>query len=258
MRAVSLHRDVVVVTSAIWQTSCTIVRDGDELFVIDSPILPDELEMLPAVCGRLGPQPSGLLATHADWDHLLGPLAFPQAALGCAESTAQRLSAEPGAAVRGLRAFDDEHYVAREGTLTLTSFQALPVPGRCDIGARELALHPTGGHTADGMAIAIDWARVLVVGDYLSPAEIPAVTDAARYLATLERLRPLLAAAAHIVPGHGAVLTPSQAGEILDQDSAYVNGLLDGGAATPLPRAQRSAAQRRRHHENVAALEEAR
>ncbi len=61
---------------------------------------------------------SGLLATHADWDHLLGRLAFGGAALGCGESTAQRLTAEPGAAQRELRAFDDEHYVER-GPLSL-------------------------------------------------------------------------------------------------------------------------------------------
>ena len=32
---------------------------------------------------------SGLLVTHADWDHLLGRIAFPQASLGCGESTAR-------------------------------------------------------------------------------------------------------------------------------------------------------------------------
>jgi glyoxylase-like metal-dependent hydrolase (beta-lactamase superfamily II) len=35
-----------------------------------------------------------------------------------------------------------------------------------------LQLHPANGHTADGMAIWIEWAGVLVVGDYLSPLEI--------------------------------------------------------------------------------------
>ncbi|MEA2155803.1 MAG: hypothetical protein QOE11_1943, partial [Solirubrobacteraceae bacterium] len=48
MRVVGLHRDVLVVTSRVWQTTCTIVRNGEECFVIDSPVFPDELEALPA------------------------------------------------------------------------------------------------------------------------------------------------------------------------------------------------------------------
>ena len=49
MRAVGLHADVVVATSRVYQTTCTLVRGGGEAFCIDSPILPDELEILPAL-----------------------------------------------------------------------------------------------------------------------------------------------------------------------------------------------------------------
>jgi glyoxylase-like metal-dependent hydrolase (beta-lactamase superfamily II) len=78
VRVVSLHPDVLLATSRIWQTTCTVVRGGEEAFVIDSPVLPDELELLPAVIEQSRfPRPLGLLATHADWDHVLGRLAFP-------------------------------------------------------------------------------------------------------------------------------------------------------------------------------------
>ena len=40
--------------------------------------------MLPAVLEQAGFPVSGLLATHGDWDHVLGRLAFPGAALGVA------------------------------------------------------------------------------------------------------------------------------------------------------------------------------
>ena len=56
------------------------------------------------------------------------------------------------------------------------------------------------------MAVLIPWARVLVAGDYLSTVELPELGDGEHgraYLATLERLRPLVAAAEHVVPGHG-------------------------------------------------------
>ena len=64
--------------------------------MIDSPLFPDELEVLPAVLEQAGFPVSGLLATHGDWDHVLGRLAFPGAALGVAETTAAYLTGEPG------------------------------------------------------------------------------------------------------------------------------------------------------------------
>lgn len=230
MRAVSLHRDVIVVTSQVFQAHCTIVRAAAdaseaEVFAIDSPVLAEELELLPSLVEQARfPQPQGLLATHVDFDHVLGPLAFPKAALGCAESSAARLNAEPGAAQRQLRRFDEELHIERPRPLSLGSVQALAVPGRCDIGDAELELHPATGHTADGMAIWIAWAGVLVPGDYLSSIELPslgegeAMLDA--YLATLQRLRPLVEAAEHIVPGHGPVLDRPTALRVLGEDVA--------------------------------------
>lgn len=255
MRVVSLHQDVLVATSAIWQTNCVIVRGGaigedagrpaeparpdersdergmGETFVIDSPILPDELEALPAVAKQAGfPSPSGLLVTHGDWDHLLGRLTFPSLALGCAESTVRRLNAIPGEAQRELRAFDKGLYIERPRPLMLGQLQALPVPGRCAIGGsagadggRELELHPADGHTPDGMAISIGWAGVLVVGDYLSTVEPPEPgkgSSAAAYLTTLERMRPLIEAAEHVVPGHGPVLSADRALDVLAENAA--------------------------------------
>jgi glyoxylase-like metal-dependent hydrolase (beta-lactamase superfamily II) len=251
VRAVALHPDVLVATSAVLQVNCVIVRGpvagegetlgpsqptggsegpvvgprpGGETFVIDSPVLPDELDALGTLLEQSGfPPPSGLLATHGDWDHLLGRLAFPGVALGCAESTAERMRASPGAAQRELRAFDKDLLIERPRPLALGQVQALPVPGRCGIGDRELELHPAEGHTADGMAILIGWARVLVAGDYLSTVEPPTLNDGGdrdAYLATLARLRPLVASADRVVPGHGPVLDSERALGVLEQNVA--------------------------------------
>src|SRR3954447_19282712 len=152
MRVQAVHRDVLVATSRIWQTTCTVVRSGEEGFVIDSPVLPDELEVLPAILEQSSFPLSGLLATHGDWDHLLGRTAFAGAALGCAETTAARLTGAPGRPQRDLRHFDDEHYLTRDQPLALGQIEALPVPGRLDLGEVELELHPADGHTEDGMA----------------------------------------------------------------------------------------------------------
>ncbi|MFZ1926115.1 MAG: MBL fold metallo-hydrolase [Solirubrobacteraceae bacterium] len=284
MRVVSLHPDVLLATSRIWQTTCTIVRgagaatdvggavsvdtsapltvhmsDGpappSETFVIDSPILPDELEILPALLEQARfPFPSGLLATHADWDHLLARLAFPEATLGCAVTSAERMRSTPGAAQRELRAFDEQHYVSRRVPLALGAVQALDAPGSCEIGPHELALHPAEGHTSDGMIVWIGWAGVLVAGDYLSPVEIPVLGEGGSieaYLATLERLRPLVSAAKHVVPGHGPVLDPTRAATVLEEDTAYLRALSAHRATVELPEGRRTKAQRHIHSENV-------
>lgn len=254
MRAVGVHEDVLVVTSQVWRTTCTALRTGEEGFLVDSPVLPEELDALPTLLEQAGFPVSGLLATHADWDHLLARLAFPRAALGVAETSSARLRGEPGAAQRALRAFDDEWYVERPLPLALGDVQALPVPGHLELGGRELELHPTGGHTADGMAVWAPWAGVLVVGDHLSPVEIPMLSEGGsrdQYLATLARLAPLVEQAETVVPGHGGPIPRDRALALLDEDVAYLEALAQDGEAAPLPPGRTSAEQRRIHAENA-------
>jgi glyoxylase-like metal-dependent hydrolase (beta-lactamase superfamily II) len=255
MRAVGLSPDVVVVTSLLFQTNAVLVRSGEEAFLIDSLVLPDELEVLPSVAEQAGFGVVGLLATHADWDHLLGSYAFPEAPLGCAESTGRRMETDLGGPQRALRRFDEEHYVVRPRPLSLAGAQTLPIPGRCGLGEQELELFAADGHTADGMAVWVPWAEVLVCGDYLSPVEIPMLSEGGslgRYLETLDRLEPMVANAAAVVPGHGEPLDPTRAHAILREDRAYLHALRERGAEAPLPIARRSGEQRRIHGENAA------
>jgi glyoxylase-like metal-dependent hydrolase (beta-lactamase superfamily II) len=283
LRAVSLHRDVLVVTSAVYQANCLIVRGAGgesdpieqtpsagpitvlppqapgaiaaETFVIDSPILPEELEALPALAEQARfPPASGLLSTHGDWDHLLGRLAFGGLALGCAESTARRLAGEPGVAQRELRDFDEGLAIARAAPLALGSVQPLPVPGHCEIGGQELELHPTGGHTPDGMAILIGWAGVLALGDYVSPVEIPILSAGCtldEYEATLTVLEALIGRAEAIVPGHGSTMDREQALRLLVEDLAYVQALRAGDPSPTLPAGRDGRRNSALHGENL-------
>jgi glyoxylase-like metal-dependent hydrolase (beta-lactamase superfamily II) len=252
VRAVGLHADVVVATSRVFQTTCTLIRSGGEAFCVDSPVLPDELEVLPALAEQAGFTVVGLLATHADWDHLLARYAFPEAPLGCAETTAARLAGHPGEVQRRLREFDEQFYIERPHPLSLPGAQRLPVPGNVEVGDRELVLQPADGHTEDGMAVWAPWAGVLVCGDYLSPVEIPQLHGSAQaYLATLDRLEPLVEQAEHVVPGHGAPLDAARAAAILREDRAYLEALVEHGAGAKLPLARRTAEQRRIHAANA-------
>jgi len=256
VRVLALDADLIVFVSAFWQTTCTAIRAGEEGFVIDSPVLPHELEALPQVLDRSGFPVTGLLVTHGDWDHLLARHAFPEASLGCGASTAELLDAHADVPQRGLREFDEEHYVAGRPPLALEGIQSLPVPGRLGLGADdlELELHPAAGHTADGTAYLVRRLGVLVCGDYLSPEEIPWLSpggSAAGYLETLERLRGLLSDAEHLVPGHGGPLEAADALRILDEDVAYLQAVMSSPEDVTLPIGRDTGAQRKIHAENL-------
>jgi glyoxylase-like metal-dependent hydrolase (beta-lactamase superfamily II) len=255
VQALALHPDVIVVVSRAYATSAVLVRGGaSEAFLIDSPVFPDELEALGALAAQAQFPVVGLLTTHGDWDHLLGSYAFPDAPLGAAESTAARMISAPGEAQRELREFDEEMYVVRPRPLSLPGAQQLPVPGKVDVGDRELELHPTGGHTVDGMALWAPWAGVLVAGDYLSPVEIPMLSESgsvSQYLSTLRVLEPLVTEAEHVVPGHGGPIQGERALAILREDRAYLEALEAQGADAPLPLARRTGSQRAVHAKNV-------
>jgi glyoxylase-like metal-dependent hydrolase (beta-lactamase superfamily II) len=228
VRAVAVHRDVVVVTSRLWQTTATALRAGGESLLVDSPYFPDELELLPTLLSQAGFEPNGLLATHADYDHLLGRLAFPGLALGVGESTARRLRAEPG---------------------------------KLEIGTEEIELHPAEGHTADGTALFARFAGVLVCGDYLSDVEIPLISGSGSlddYRLTLARLAPLVDEAETVVPGHGAVHDRDAALRILHEDLDYLDALGRGEERPPLPAGRDSRRQRGIHAENLRRLSGAR
>jgi glyoxylase-like metal-dependent hydrolase (beta-lactamase superfamily II) len=190
--------------------------------LIDSPYFPDELEMLPEMLRQSGFEPVGLVATHGDWDHLLGRLAFPEAALGVAESTATRIREQPGVAQKELRDADNRYYVRRARPLSLGSYQPLPVPGKVELGDQDLELYPAEGHTEDGMIVFARWSGVLVCGDYLSDVELPTWSDKPLYRKTLDRLRGLVAEAEVVVPGHGSPMAREAALRVLDEDIAYL------------------------------------
>lgn len=251
MRALSLHPDVVVVTSSVWRTSATLVRgpgEQPESVLVDSPLLPVELDALRGLADQGGFAVQGLLATHADWDHVLGSLAFPDAPLGVDERSAARLTARIGEPQRRLREFDREWYVERAAPLSLGELQPLPVPGRLELGDAVIDVHDGSGHTGDGLVLHLGWAQTLIVGDYLSPAELPqwdATGSRELYQAALDRLAPLVSAARWIVVGHGGPIGRDEALRILDEDRDY----LDGG---DVPIRGSKSASAKQHEANLA------
>lgn len=222
--------------------------------MIDSVYFPDELELLPNLLAQAGFAIDGLLCTHADFDHLLGRLAFSDKTLGVGQSTARRLRASPGESQRELRDADAEFYVHRQRPLSLAAVQELPVPGYIELGELAVELHPADGHTGDGTAFFARELGVLACGDYLSDVEIPVLGSGgtvACYRATLERLAPLCEACETVVPGHGSPSDGASALRILEADLLYLDSLERGDEHGQIPADRDSHRQRQIHRDNL-------
>ena len=236
MKATRILDGALVLTSALWQVNAIAVRTGGRTVLVDSVAFPGELAALPETLATAGLEPEALFVTHAHLDHVLGREAFPGLPLHAAPDTVARF----GEAVEALAENDAELRVDRAGPPRLDDAEPLG-----DLFHTVRA----DGHTADGTAFLAPDLGLLLPGDYLTEVEIPLVSQAGSpeaYLATLDRLAPLLDEAAVVVPGHGPPLSPARARALLDLDRRYVADLRAG----PL-RGSGDHRQRRIHADNV-------
>ena len=237
----------ITVTSRLWQTNAVALQADDGTPVlVDSPVLPDELAALPERLGAAGAEPEALVVTHAHFDHVLGRAAFPALALHAGEDTLALLREQRDTPLDALRESDDELYVERPAAPDLS--------GAAPLQAGWFITVPAPGHAPDGTALYAEREELLLPGDYLCAVEIPLVSQDGSpedYLATLDRLAPLVRRARTIQPGHGPALDRRAALELLDLDRRYVEALAtDPGSAEPL-RGPVSHRQRRIHEDNV-------
>jgi glyoxylase-like metal-dependent hydrolase (beta-lactamase superfamily II) len=166
-----------------------------------------------------------VLATHADWDHVCGIGAFPDAIAAMGASTAEIVaSGEPGEVISA-RATTYGLTIAGEPRVD----SALAIGLAHQVGPFVVETIALRGHTADGTAYRIRELDLLVVGDHLSAAEFPFASSTSEYRATLASLIDLLESdpPAHVVPGHGPPLTAVEALAIAREDLGYLRELRD-------------------------------
>jgi glyoxylase-like metal-dependent hydrolase (beta-lactamase superfamily II) len=249
-----------VLTSGIWQTTSTIVSHGGACIVIDPAYFPRELDAIAARVGELG-RGEAVVFTHGHWDHVMGHRVCPDAPVYISRVLHASIAAgEPRAAkyLEDAREFDSRWYVPRPEGHRWPEHRRAVGEGTLEVAGLELRACELPGHSPDGLGLVLE--DVLLVGDYLSPCEIPFVEDAVAYRATLGRLLELVRSVREVIPGHGPRLSRDEAAAIARADIEYLDRLLDAkdaaaAAEIALPRAADVVGMREHHRENLARLE---
>lgn len=251
-----------VFTSGIWQTTTTLLSDGHGCVVVDPAYFPRELDAI-AACAAARGSAAAVIFSHGHWDHVMGHAAFPGVPVHVSAALAGAVAGDDARAARYLadaREFDSRWYVPRpDGHRWPTQLHGLGDDARVTLAGIPVRALALPGHSPDGLGLVIEADGLLLVGDHLSPCEIPFVDDLPGYQATLRRLLDLLAHdLATVIPGHGHVLSAAEATAIAIADLAYLDRLAEASArrdvaaaaAIPLPRAADVIGMRDHHLEN--------
>jgi glyoxylase-like metal-dependent hydrolase (beta-lactamase superfamily II) len=251
-----VHIDVL--TSGIWQTNSTIIAHDGACIVVDPAYFPRELAAIAARVDELG-RAAAVVFTHGHWDHVMGHTALPGAPVHVSRVLAESIERGDPRAARYLddaRDFDARWYVPRpDGYRWPALLRGIAESERTEIAGLALRSLELPGHSPDGLGLVID--GVILVGDYLSPCEIPFIDDARAYRTTLARLLEVLRTVREVIPGHGSRLTAGEATAIARADLDYLDRLLearvlDRALAVELPRAADVPGMTDHHRDNCA------
>jgi len=252
--------DIHILLSGIWQTTSTLLSHDGSCVVVDPAYFPREIEAIASLARSLG-RVEAVVFTHGHWDHVVGHSAFPGVPVYCSAPLVAEIAADNQKPLDRAREFDSRWYVTRPIPLAWPSeVHDLREGQPLQAGALKLHALSLPGHCADALGLHLESDGLLIVGDYLSPCEIPFVSDLDAYRATLRRLLEMMEAEIRtVVPGHGPLLTAGEARSIARADLAYLDQLAEQEMhgdltvvdAISLPRAANVIGMREHHLDNI-------
>lgn len=271
----ALHIDVR--TSGIWQLCSAVLTSGGVSLVVDPGYFPRELDELAALAAERGVVRQ-VAFTHGHWDHAMGWRHFPGAEIVMSPALQDAIATGGELVQKNLADAEDfdrtwyiERYtdgtdlhsgIAPPGFPPLARTHALAEGAQLLVGEAQLVALHLPGHSIDGLGL---WARedgLLLIGDYLSPCEIPFVDDLHAYRMTLRRLLATIDSDVRTVyPGHGRPQSAREATAIAEADLAYLDALAEcalrrdaaAALALRLPRRAEQREMQAHHRDNCRA-----
>ena len=231
-----------VLTSSLYDTTSTIIRRDASALLVDPAWTVDELDDIARWLNEHDCVVTCGFATHAHTDHMLWHPSF-----GDAPRWASPKSVEMAAAWRDEMLPFLEHYPAEwpnpfESIRPLDGL-TIPQPFGSD-GAEAIELLVHDGHAPGHTAMLLADRGVLLAGDMLSDVELPlpfSPDDLPVYLDALDRLAPVVAKAAVLVPGHGR--PTDRPLDRLDADRRYLDDVIAGRSADDARRGNKGMAE---------------
>jgi glyoxylase-like metal-dependent hydrolase (beta-lactamase superfamily II) len=226
--------------SALWKTASLLLVAEGEAVVVDPCISSGEVEAVDARARALGARVTHVLVTHADWDHVCGIAAFPDAVAAMGSRSAEAVVS--GAPAKAIAQRAAEYGIAVAGPPRV---DRVLEPGRAHrVGPFVVETLALSGHTPDGTAYRVRALDLLAAGDHLSAVEFPFASSTADYRMTVAGLVDLLRSdpPGLVVPGHGPALTAAEALAIAEGDLAYLHALRAAVLAAAPDRASARAA----------------
>jgi len=260
MEDIMAEIQVDVRLSGIWQMTSTVIRSGGSCLVVDPGYFPRELADLAGLIPK-DAKVEAVVFTHSHWDHVVGHGIFPGVPV-YASSVLLRSVREAAAlaieAMKKAQEYDSQWYVERPwGYGWPADIRGIDDGGCFNIGDLDFEAFHIPGHAPDGMAIRAE--NYLLVGDYLSPCEIPFVDNLADYRRTLQRLMTIIGSGIeNVIPGHGPMLSSEEARSIAREDLRYLDAISscaernDAAIAKtiPLPRSEKVSGMVDHHFDN--------
>jgi hydroxyacylglutathione hydrolase len=242
-----VRKDITVFTSAIYQTTSTLLQTPNAIFLIDPNWLPFEIFRIKEYIDSVRrDRKLYLIFTHSDYDHIIGYAAFPDARV--IASQAFTLKKDKEADVQKAVDWDKQHYIKRTYPILYPRVDiVIDKDGKSmHFDGTVLTFYLAPGHTREGMYIVFEPAGAWISGDYLSDVEFPLIEDdIIAYRHTMAKTDRMLRAHGikWLIPGHGTVANSED--EILlrrDHATEYLDDFaltIDKGEPFPIEKYRR-------------------
>ncbi|PWK14904.1 MBL fold metallo-hydrolase [Tumebacillus permanentifrigoris] len=204
-------RDITVFQSQLQQTTSTVLVTPDLVLVVDPCWLPEEVETIRQHVEAIrGTRPLYLLFTHADWDHIIGYRAFPDALVIASAAVHTYPEAQRQRKLSAIEDFYSENYIVPPYPVEFpTVDHIIEHEGQqLTIGETTITFYHAHGHTFDGLFTIVEPLGVFLAGDYLSDAEFPFIYySSTDYERTMHKVEHILQhhEVSLLVPGHGSI-----------------------------------------------------